>query len=90
MAQEAEYPREKGRDPTQLYNKHQKRQTMDRWNDTDTLQIRSITQQLRTDLGRSAGATTVIQPVWLTWGLKAQRSHFPQSPCNQKDTHLKI
>ena len=33
---------------------------------TQTLQIRSITQLLRTDLGRSAGATTVIQPEWLT------------------------
>ena len=27
---------------------------------------RSPTQRLRTDLGRSAGATIVIQPVWLT------------------------
>ena len=49
----------------------------------------SITQRLRTDLGRSVGVATVTQPVWLT-GLRAQPSHFPQQPCNQKDTHLKI
>ena len=64
--------------------------TMHRWNDTKTLQIRSIIQLLRTDLGRSAVATTVIQLVWLTWGLKAQPSQFPSSACNQKDKHLKI
>ena len=27
----------------------------------------SITQRLRTDLGRSVGVTTAIQLVWLTW-----------------------
>ena len=53
-------------------------QTIIRWNDIKTLQIRSITQLLRTDLGRLAGATTAIQPVWLTWGLRAQPSHFSQ------------
>ena len=49
----------------------------------------SITQRLRTDLGRSDGVTTVIQLVWLT-GLRAQPSDSPQQPRNQKDTHLKI
>ena len=48
----------------------------------------SITQRLPTDLGRSFGVTTATQLVWLT-GLRAQPSHFPQQPCNQKDTHLK-
>ena len=38
-------------------------QTMHRWNDTKSLQIRSITQLLRTGLGRSAGASAVIQVV---------------------------
>ena len=65
------------------------RQAMHRSNDTKTLQIRSITQLLQTDLGRSAGAITVIQPVWLAWGLRSQLSHFPQSPCNHKDKHLR-
>ena len=49
----------------------------------------SITQRLRTDLGRSIGVTTATQLVWLT-GLQTQPSHFPQQPCNQKDTNLKI
>ena len=49
----------------------------------------SITQRLRTGLGRSVGVTTTTQLLWLT-GLRAQPSHFPQQPCNQKDKHLKI
>ena len=60
-----------------------KRQTMHRWNNAKPLRIRSITQLLRTDLGRSAGGTTVIQPVCLTWGVRAKPSHFSQSPCNE-------
>ena len=32
-----------------------------------TPQKSSITQRLRTDLGRSVGVTTVTQLVWLTW-----------------------
>ena len=90
FASPANNSREKGRDLTQPYDKHPKRQTMHRYYDTKTLQIRLITQLLRTDLGQSAGAITVIQPVWLAWGLRAQPSHFPQPPCNQKDKHLKI
>ena len=59
----------------------------------------SITQRLRTDLGRSVGVTTAIQLVWLTWFTGPtvhqffcilQPSHSPQQPCNQKDTRLKI
>ena len=45
---------------------------------------------LRTDLGRSAGATIVIQPVRLNWGSRAQPSHYMQSPWNQKDKYFKI
>ena len=48
----------------------------------------SIKQQLRTDFGRSVGITTATQLV-LTW-FTDPPSHFPQQPCNQKDTHLKI
>ena len=44
----------------------------------------SITQRLRTDLGRSVGVTTAIKLVWLTW-FTAQPSHSPHQPCNQKD-----
>ena len=47
----------------------------------------SITQRLRTDLGRSVGVTTATQLVWLT-GLRAQPSHCPQEPCNQKGTQI--
>ena len=68
-----------------------KRQTMHIWNYTKTLQIRSITQLpvLRTDLTASWSDNSQTAP-WLTCGLRPQPSHFPQSPCNQKDKHLKI
>ena len=49
----------------------------------------SVTQRLRTDLGRSVGVYTTIQLVWLT-GLRAQPFHSPQQPCNQKDKKLEI
>ena len=52
-----------------------------------TPQQSSITQQLRTDLAWSVGVTTATQLMWLT-GLRAQHSHSPQQPCNQKDTHV--
>ena len=58
-------------------------------NNTKNATKSSITQRLRTDLGRSVGVTTVTKLVWLT-GLRAQPSHSPQQPCNQNDTHLKI
>ena len=34
---------------------------------TNNVTKSSITQRLRTDLGRSVGVTTVTQLVWLTW-----------------------
>ena len=34
---------------------------------TQTTPQKSITQRLRTDLGRSVGETTATQLVWLTW-----------------------
>ena len=49
----------------------------------------SITQRLRTDLGRSVGVTTATKLVWLT-GWQAQPFRSPQQPCNEKDTYLKI
>ena len=53
---------------------------------TNNAKRSSITQRLRTDLGRSVGVT---QLVWLTW-FTGPPSHSPQQPCNQKDTRLKI
>ena len=56
---------------------------------TQTPPKTSITQRLRTDLGRSVGVTShsagVVKPVYgyPTYPLTHQ-------PCNQKDTHLKI
>ena len=50
---------------------------------------RSIPQRLETDLGWSVEATTVIKQLWLTEGLRAQPSNYPQKLWNQKDTHLK-
>ena len=40
-----------------------------------TLQTRSITKQLRTDLGRSVGVITAIQVVWLFRFIGTQLSH---------------
>ena len=34
---------------------------------TNNVTKSSITQRLRTDLGRSVGVTTATQMVWLTW-----------------------
>ena len=50
----------------------------------------SITQRLRTNLGRSFGTTTVIQLVWLNRFTGFQLSHLQQKLCSQKDTHLKL
>ena len=47
----------------------------------------SITQRLRTDLGRSVGVTTATQLVWLMW-FTGPTFPLPQQPCNQKDTLL--
>ena len=50
----------------------------------------SITQRLRTDLGRSVGATTITQLVCLNWSKGSQPSHLPQKLSYQKDTHSHI
>ena len=46
----------------------------------------SITQRLRTDLGRSIWVTIATQLVWLNRFTGSQPSHLPQKPFNQKDT----
>ena len=48
-----------------------------------TPQKSSITQRLRTNLGRSVGGLTATQLVWLT-GLRAQPSHSPKQQCRFK------
>ena len=47
----------------------------------------SITQQLRTDLGRSVGVTIATQLVWLNQFTGSQPSHSPQQLCNQGHEH---
>ena len=47
----------------------------------------SITQQLRTDLGRPVGVTIATQLVWLNRFTGSQSFHQPQKPCNQ-NTHI--
>ena len=54
-------------------------------NDTKKFDYTAVADRLRTVSLSNYGP----QLVWLT-GLPAQHSHFPQQPCNQKDTHLKI
>ena len=46
----------------------------------------SITQRLRTDLGRSVWVTIATQLVWLNQFTRSQPCHLPQKLCNQKDT----
>ena len=48
-----------------------------------------MTQRLWTNLGQSVGVIIAKHLVWSTI-LQTQPSHYPQQPCNQKDTHLKI
>ena len=50
----------------------------------------SITQRLRTDLGRSVWVTTATQLVRLNRFTGSQPSHLPQKPCSQKDASLKM
>ena len=45
----------------------------------------SITQRLRTDLGRSVGVTTVTKLVLFNGFWRRQPSHSPQQQCNQTD-----
>ena len=68
---------------------HQQKSQKNKVTTQTTSQKSSITQRLRTDLGRPVGVTAGTQLVWLT-DLRALPSHFQQQPCNQKDTHLKI
>ena len=65
--------RENGRDLMHLHDKHPKTTENASQNYIKTIQKRSITQRLRTDLGRSVRATIVIKSVWL----KGLRTHLP-------------
>ena len=49
-----------------------------------------ITQQLRTDLGRSVWVTIVIQLVWLNQLKGSQPSHSPQQLCYRGQEHAGI
>ena len=65
--------RQKGRDLTPSYDKkplHQQKCQKGKVTTQTMPQKSSITQRLRTDLGRSIGVTTATQLVWLT-GLRA-------------------
>ena len=80
--------REKGRDLTQSYAKiqHTNRKFQKRQSDnTKTPPKTSITQQLRTVLGRSVGLTTAIQLVWSNWLTGSKPFQQPQKQCYQKD-----
>ena len=79
--------RKKGRDLTQSYDKSPyTSRNVKRARLQHNAKKSSITQRLRTGLGRSVGVTTATQLLWLT-GLRAKPSHFPW---NQKDKHLKV
>ena len=61
--------REKEGDLTQTYDKnpYTNGKFENQWTTQNIPPKTSITQRLRTDLGRPVGVTTVIQPVWLNW-----------------------
>ena len=71
------YNGEKGRDLTQSYDKAStptEKPTKQRDN-TLTPRKTSITQRLRTDLGRSFGVTIAVQLVWLNRLMGSQPFH---------------
>ena len=76
--------REKGRDLTQFYDKSpytSRNVKRAKWQHKQRHKKSSITQRLRTDLGRSVWVTTATQLVWLTL-FTGPPSHSPQQPCN--------
>ena len=83
----------KGRDLTQSYDKktlyHQNCQKGNMTTQRPHQKVRLHCDCGPTWDGKMEGVTTVIQLVWLTC-VRAQPSHSPQQPCNQKNTHLKI
>ena len=83
--------RKRKRSDSVLWQKplHQQKCQKGKMTTQTTPQKSSITEQLRTDLGRSVGVTKVTQLVWLTWFM-SPTFPLPQQPCNQKDTRLKI
>ena len=84
--------REKGWDLTQSYDKspYTHRKPKKKSDNTQTSPKTSITQRLRTDLGRSAGATTATQLVLLNQLTGSQPSHSPQQLCNRGNEHAGI
>ena len=50
----------------------------------------SITQSLRTDLGRPVGVTIATQMVWLNQLPGSQPFHSPQQLCNRRHEHAGI
>ena len=67
---QVKFVREKGRDLTHYYDKnplHQHKCQKGKVTTQTTSQKSSITQRLRTDLGRSFGVTTATRLVLLTW-----------------------
>ena len=88
--QEIRNKRKRKRSDSVLWQKplHQQKCQKDKVKTQTMQQKSSNTQRLRTDLGRSVGVTTVTQLMWLI-GLRAQSSHFPQHPCNQRIVKLR-
>ena len=68
---------EKERDLTQSYDKipYTDGKIQKQHDNTKTPPKSSITQRLRTDLGRSVGVAIATQLVWLKWFTGFQRSH---------------
>ena len=82
----------KGRDLTQSYDKSPtptekfQKATWKHKNATKN----SITQRLRTDLGRSVGVTIATQLVWLNQLKGSQPSHSPQQLCDRGHKHAGV
>ena len=78
--------REKWWDLTRSYGKspYTDRKSKKQRDNTKTTPKTSITLRLRTDLGRSVGATVTTKLELLNRFTGSQPSHLPQKPCNQK------
>ena len=70
--------REKGRDLTQSYDKSPYTHRKIKRNNTKKITKTSITERLRTDIGRSVGVTAVTQVMWLNRFTSGKPSHLPQ------------
>ena len=87
-----EIKRKRKRSDSILWQKpqHQQNKSKKQRDNTKTPPKTSITQRLRTDLGRSVGVTTATQLVYLNQFTGSQPFHSPQQLYNRGHEHADI